>query len=103
MAGRNPGKPGRPDSGGDLTSQVGSIVSRERANRGMTIMDLAREAGISNGLLSQLERGIGNPSIETLAHLARALGIPIGSFFEPVSAITDDVIHPHTRSHLMLA
>ena len=69
----------------------------------MTIGELARKAGVSNGLLSQLERGIGNPSIQTLSHLARALGFPIGTFFEPASAITDDVVHPHTRRHLLLA
>jgi transcriptional regulator with XRE-family HTH domain len=97
------GKAVRENSSRNLISQVGSIVSRERAHRGLTIGDLARQAGLSNGLLSQLERGIGNPSIETLANLARALGIPIGSFFEPASATPDDVVHPHTRSHLVLA
>jgi transcriptional regulator with XRE-family HTH domain len=89
------------DSG--LMSHVASILVRERANRGMTIGELARRAGVSNGLLSQLERGMGNPSIETLSRLARTLAIPIGSFFESVSAIADDVVHPHTRRHLVLA
>jgi transcriptional regulator with XRE-family HTH domain len=86
-----------------LMSQVASILVRERANRGLTIGELARKAGVSNGLLSQLERGMGNPSIETLSRLARTLAIPIGSFFESVSAILDDVVHPHTRRHLVLA
>jgi len=102
MAGQKPDKVTRPELS-DLTSQVGSIISRERTTRGMSIGDLARAAGISNGLLSQLERGIGNPSIETLSQLARALDIPIGSFFEPASATIDEVVHPHTRSHLVLA
>jgi transcriptional regulator with XRE-family HTH domain len=69
----------------------------------MTIGELARKSNVSSGLLSQLERGMGNPSIETLSQLARTLGIPIGSFFEPVSAISDDVVHPHSRRHLVLA
>ena len=91
------------DAGDDLKGRVGSILARERSNRGMTIEKLAREAGVSNGLLSQLERGMGNPSIVTLSNLARALGIPIGTFFEPIGPETDDVVHPHTRRHLMLA
>jgi transcriptional regulator with XRE-family HTH domain len=69
----------------------------------MTIGELARKAGVSNGLLSQLERGVGNPSIQTLSQLARTLGIPIGSFFESASTISDDVVRPHTRRHLVLA
>lgn len=86
----------------DLIGEVGSILSRERKHRGMTIAELARKAGISSGLLSQLERGMGNPSIETLSHLARTLGIPIGTFFETVSAAPGEVVHPHSRRRLVL-
>ncbi|RDD60614.1 XRE family transcriptional regulator [Ferruginivarius sediminum] len=69
----------------------------------MTIAELARKAGISSGLLSQLERGKGNPSIETLSQLSRTLAIPIGTFFETVNAPSGEVIHPHTRRCLVLA
>jgi len=86
----------------NLISKVGSIISRERKQRQMTIAELAAKAGISNGLLSQLERGLGNPSIETLSQLARTLSIPIGTFFETVSTPPGEVIHPHTRRRLML-
>jgi transcriptional regulator with XRE-family HTH domain len=103
MGARSTRKSGQLDTGDHLTGRVGTIIARERSNRGMTISDLARKAGVSNGLLSQLERGIGNPSIQTLSHLARALGITIGSFFESVSATPDEVVHPHNRRHLMLA
>lgn len=104
MAARTTTKPSLPEAEtDDLTSRLGTIVQRERSIRGMTIGQLAKKAGVSNGLLSQLERGIGNPSIETLSNLARALGIPIGTFFEPTSEQVDDVVHPHTRRHLVLA
>lgn len=86
----------------NLISKVGSIISRERKQRQMTIAELAAKAGISNGLLSQLERGLGNPSIETLSQLARTLSIPIGTFFETASTPPGEVIHPHTRRRLML-
>jgi transcriptional regulator with XRE-family HTH domain len=86
----------------DLTSKVGSVLSRERRRRGMTISELADRAGISSGLLSQLERGLGNPSIQTVSSLARTLSVPIGSFFESVDPTTGRVLHPHTRPRLNL-
>jgi transcriptional regulator with XRE-family HTH domain len=43
---------------------------------------LAGRAGISPGLLSQIERGQGNPSFVTLCKIADALEMPLSSFFE---------------------
>jgi transcriptional regulator with XRE-family HTH domain len=103
MATRGIAKAGQPDIDAKLVGHVGSILARERLSRGLTIGELASKAGVSSGLLSQLERGMGNPSIQTLSQLARTLGIPIGSFFESVSVNSDDVVHPHTRRHLVLA
>lgn len=100
--GQDSGKSAQSSVDANLISQVGSILSRERKQRQMTITELAGKAGISSGLLSQLERGLGNPSIETLSQLARTLSIPIGSFFETASTPPGEVIHPHTRRRLIL-
>jgi len=48
----------------------------------LSIEELAAKAGVSAGLVSQLERGLGNPSFNTLAKLAYALGVPVGTFFQ---------------------
>ncbi len=92
-----------PDPGSGLLGRLGPMIARERTGRGLSIEELARRSGISAGLLSQLERGIGNPSIETLSSLARALGVPIGSFFDGPSDPVHGVIHPHTRKRLVLS
>jgi transcriptional regulator with XRE-family HTH domain len=42
---------------------------------------LARKADISKSTLSYLEQGRGNPAIDTLWALARALAVPIGVLF----------------------
>ncbi|GII91595.1 helix-turn-helix domain-containing protein [Sinosporangium siamense] len=87
-----------------LVGRLGAIIATERASRGFSIEELAGRAGISNGLLSQLERGIGNPSIDTLSNIARALGLSIGSFFLGTNDDdADGVVHPHTRARLVLA
>jgi transcriptional regulator with XRE-family HTH domain len=82
---------------------VGATIALQRATHGLTIEELARRASISTGLLSQLERGIGNPSLSTLTRLAQALDIPIGAFFAGSTSETDIVVHPHTRKRLILA
>jgi transcriptional regulator with XRE-family HTH domain len=87
-----------------LIGRVGPLISRERTGRGLSIEQLAKRAGISAGLLSQLERGIGNPSLDTLAGLAAALSVPIGSFFDgPDGQDRNAVIHPASRKRLFLS
>jgi transcriptional regulator with XRE-family HTH domain len=82
---------------------VGATIALQRATHGLTIEDLARRASISTGLLSQLERGIGNPSLSTLTRLAQSLEIPIGAFFAGPGDENDIVVHPNTRKRLVLA
>lgn len=86
-----------------VVERIGPTIARERLSRGLTIEELARRAGQSAGLLSQIERGIGNPSIATLANIARALSLPIGAFFAGPDGDRNDVIHPATRKRLHLA
>ena len=52
-----------------------------RRSRKLSLEDLAGRTGLSAGLLSQLERGIGNPSFVTLMRLAQALDVQPGYFF----------------------
>ena len=61
-----------------LTVQaVGNEIKRLRKLRGWTLDQLASASGVSAGLLSQVERGQGNPSFNTLVQVAHALGIPV--------------------------
>lgn len=64
---------------------LGSMLHAHR-DGWMTVDELAEAAGVSGGLISQLERGIGNPSFNTLMRLSRALGLPIGAFFQGATA-----------------
>jgi transcriptional regulator with XRE-family HTH domain len=47
----------------------------------MTLSALAEQAGIAKSTVSLIERGQGNPSIDTLWSLAEALGVPFASLF----------------------
>ena len=53
-----------------------------RNQRKLTIHQLATAAGISAGNISQIERGVSNPSIKTLQRLRAALGVNLWEFLD---------------------
>ncbi|MFZ5632564.1 MAG: helix-turn-helix domain-containing protein [Bacillota bacterium] len=52
---------------------LGGRLRKVRVDRGITIMALAEKAGISPGLISQIENGQTTPHLETLESIARVL------------------------------
>lgn len=56
-------------------------LRRKRLERAMSLSELARRAGVSKATVSGLERGIGNPSVDTVWALAETLRIPFGELF----------------------
>jgi transcriptional regulator with XRE-family HTH domain len=60
---------------------VGALVRQLRRSAHLSIATIAESADLSPGLLSQIERGVGNPSFTTLIKLAQALSVPVGRFF----------------------
>jgi transcriptional regulator with XRE-family HTH domain len=65
----------------DAPQELGDIVRSLRSAAGWSLNALASASGVSSGLLSQIERGNGNPSYSTLIKLAQALGVGVGEFF----------------------
>ena len=54
---------------------LGAAVKVERQRQGLSVQGLSRVSGVSSGLISQLERGKGNPSLGSLNRLAQALEV----------------------------
>jgi len=66
------------DLGGEqLLRRLGERVREARARRGMTRKLLARDSGVSERYLAQLESGSGNVSVLLLRQVARALNLPL--------------------------
>jgi XRE family transcriptional regulator, aerobic/anaerobic benzoate catabolism transcriptional regulator len=63
--------------GGDHLCRLGERVREERARRGMTRKMLARDSGLSERYLAQLEAGRSNISIKLLRRVAEALNAPL--------------------------
>jgi transcriptional regulator with XRE-family HTH domain len=61
---------------------VGKRLRYLRKSRGFTAGDLAKKAGISQSMISQIERGLVSPSLETLWQMSHCLKLPFSTFFE---------------------
>lgn len=61
--------------------QLGKTIMEYRKQNNMTIRDFSHHSGISTSLISQIERGLGNPSLNVLELLAQALGVPLFTLF----------------------
>jgi transcriptional regulator with XRE-family HTH domain len=53
---------------------------------------LAEQSGIAKATLSNLERGVGNPTLETLFALAEGLGFPLGDLLADNDEISPTLI-----------
>ncbi len=58
---------------------VGRELRHERHASGRRLVDVAQEAGVSPQYLSEVERGLKDPSSELLAAMAGALGLSVGT------------------------
>jgi XRE family transcriptional regulator, aerobic/anaerobic benzoate catabolism transcriptional regulator len=61
----------------DYLNRLGERVREERARRGMTRKILARDSGLSERYLAQLESGKGNLSIKLLRRVGEALNLSL--------------------------
>jgi transcriptional regulator with XRE-family HTH domain len=59
----------------DIRRLVGRNVRKIRTAEGLTQEQFAERSGFSQQYLSDLERGLRNPTVVTLAELAGALGV----------------------------
>ena len=59
----------------DAVRTLGEFIREQRAGSQISLRQLAKQAGISNPYLSQIERGLRKPSAEILQQIAKALRI----------------------------
>lgn len=60
---------------------LGLQIKKFRTNQNLSLKELAEKIKSTSALLSQIEKGVTNPSINTLKSLSKALNIPLYKFF----------------------
>ena len=66
----------------DRRSTLGEIIRRQRELNRLSMRQFAAVAGISNPYLSQIERGLREPSEKVLADIARHLDVSADALYE---------------------
>jgi transcriptional regulator with XRE-family HTH domain len=64
-------------------SELGDRLRTARAARGLSLRSLAERVGVSPSLISQVERGLARPSVNTLYALARELDVSFDELLFP--------------------
>ena len=59
------------------SAKLGLNLKRIRTKKAISQGDIARELGVSRGFVSTIENGKTNPTLSTIAKLAKALRISI--------------------------
>ena len=62
--------------------KIGKKINEYRRIHEITIKEFSQMTNLSSALLSQLERGMGNPSLSALQSIASALNVSLSSLFE---------------------
>lgn len=70
--------------GTSVSEKVGMTLKIYREKTGMSQGAIAKEAGISTSMLSQIERGQASPSIDSLTSVCGALGISVTELFSRI-------------------
>ena len=66
----------------DVRRTVGRNVRRLRIAAGLSQAQLAERMGVDRAYVSGLELGQRNPTVLTLWHISKAIGVKLKSFFE---------------------
>ncbi len=72
----------RPDTDPTLRAAIGDELRAERTRQGRTLADVADDAAVSLPYLSEVERGVKDPSSEVLTAIADALELPVPLLLE---------------------
>jgi transcriptional regulator with XRE-family HTH domain len=72
-------RPSKPNEAAEIAAIVSRNLKRLRHARGLSLEALSRDAGVSRGMLSQIELGRSVPTIGLLWRVARALDVPFAA------------------------
>jgi transcriptional regulator with XRE-family HTH domain len=73
---------------------LGALLRAQRTAADLSLRELSELTKVSNAYLSQLERGLHEPSLSVLRAIASALGMPLGSLLTRAGVLAPDDLPP---------
>jgi transcriptional regulator with XRE-family HTH domain len=77
---------------------LGRFIHTQRKLAKLSLRELAGLSDVSNAYLSQLERGLHQPSMRVVTQVARALGIPAETLLAQAGLLDEDRPEPGAAS-----
>jgi transcriptional regulator with XRE-family HTH domain len=74
----------------DHLKSLGEFIRAQREQAQLSLRELADRTQVSNPYLSQLERGLHEPSMRVLKSIASGLNIPIDAMLARAGLLSDD-------------
>lgn len=81
---------------------IGKKIAEFRNAQNLTIKSLAEKASITSSMLSQIERGLANPSINSLKMISKALNIQLFTLFIEDNNTEDLIVRKDDRKTMNL-
>ena len=81
--------------------ELGKAIANFRIKQNYNIKQLAEKTKISSSMVSQIERGLTSPSLNTLRMIADALEIPLLSFFTGSEKSKDLITRADSRKKVV--
>ena len=80
---------------------IGEKIAQYRKSKDLSIRELAKMADVTPSLLSQIERGLANPSVNSLKSIANALNAPLFTFFTSEVMKEDLIVRGNNRYEML--
>jgi transcriptional regulator with XRE-family HTH domain len=68
-----------------ISLEVVRLLQKERIRRGISMNRLAEKSGLSQSMVSLVERGLRNPTLDTLLRIAAALNVDLSGLIKKAS------------------
>lgn len=84
---------GQDSSGLPLEESIGAAIREVRQRHELTLAQVSEQTGISRGMLSKIETGQTSAGLDSLARIARALGVSMSMLFSKYDAAGSSAQH----------
>ncbi len=72
-----------------VCAEVARILREERVKRKLSMTALAEQAGLSQQMVSYVERGMRNPTLDTLLRITAVLKVDLADIIKQASVTAD--------------
>lgn len=66
----------------DLHKRIAQAIRQAREQKNLSMLAVAEQAGLSQQMVSYVERGIRKPSVDTLVRIAHVLELDLGRILD---------------------